>query len=328
MEHPGRLETGAAPAQTPPPSSDADPAPRRPHDGGEYKPQPHRIVTTWPAGTFIENIAIDAEGAIYCTAHTREIFRIRDGRQEVALSLPDLPNGIVIDAKGQFWINGGMDHLSPHPNVIWRWDGKSANAEEWCRPQGAMFLNGMTLHPDGRLLTVDSRSGKIYAIDTERRSAEVWCVHECLEPGPGPRPSPGANGIKVRGQDVFVSVSKRSTLVRLPIRHDGGCGEPEVFARELNVDDFAIDSEGNFFLTTHPVNSLMVLSADGKKRFTIGGPDQGMVGSTACHFGVLAGDRQGLYVTTDGGMIVKHEGVLQLAKLVRIDTTAVGELLK
>jgi hypothetical protein len=47
-----------------------------------------------------------------------------------------------------------------------------------------------------------------------------------------------------------------------------------------------------------------------------------MVGSTACAFGAAPGDERALYVSTDGGFIVPHEGVVQDAKLVRL---VVGE---
>jgi hypothetical protein len=47
-----------------------------------------------------------------------------------------------------------------------------------------------------------------------------------------------------------------------------------------------------------------------------------MVGSTACAFGRLPGDEKALYVTTDGGFLIRHESGIQDAKLVRLE---VGE---
>jgi hypothetical protein len=44
-----------------------------------------------------------------------------------------------------------------------------------------------------------------------------------------------------------------------------------------------------------------------------------MVGATACAFGRAPGDETALYVSTDGGFIVPHEGVVQDAKLVRFE---------
>jgi hypothetical protein len=47
-----------------------------------------------------------------------------------------------------------------------------------------------------------------------------------------------------------------------------------------------------------------------------------MVGSTACAFGRAPGDERAIYVTTDGGFLITHEGGIQDAKLVRLE---VGE---
>ena len=41
----------------------------------------------------------------------------------------------------------------------------------------------------------------------------------------------------------------------------------------------------------------------------------GMVGATACAFGIAPGDKEALYVSTDGGFIVPYNDVLQDAKL-------------
>ena len=49
-----------------------------------------------------------------------------------------------------------------------------------------------------------------------------------------------------------------------------------------------------------------------------------VLGATACAFGRAPGDEHALYVTTDGGFIVPHEGVVQDAKLVRLDVSDVG----
>ena len=57
-------------------------------------------------------------------------------------------------------------------------------------------------------------------------------------------------------------------------------------------------------------------------RATLAGPEQGMVGSTACAFGRAPGDEKALYVTTDGGFLIPHQSGIQDAKLVRIE---VGE---
>ena len=61
------------------------------------------------------------------------------------------------------------------------------------------------------------------------------------------------------------------------------------------------------------------------KRTAIAGPDQGMAGSTACAFGTAPGDRASLFVTTTGGIVMPLDGVVQEAKLVRLETGVTGQ---
>jgi hypothetical protein len=72
------------------------------------------------------------------------------------------------------------------------------------------------------------------------------------------------------------------------------------------------------YVATHPAQTLVRIDPSGK-RTTIAGPDQGMVGATACAFGTAPGDEHALYVSTDGGFVAPHEGAVQDAKLVRLE---------
>ncbi len=48
------------------------------------------------------------------------------------------------------------------------------------------------------------------------------------------------------------------------------------------------------------------------------------MGATACAFGTAPGDERALYVSTNGGFIVPHEGIVQDAKLVRVELDDTG----
>ena len=110
-------------------------------------------------------------------------------------------------------------------------------------------------------------------------------------------------------------------MVRVPIQPDGSAGSIEIAATRLSADDFAIGMSRSLSLTTHPEHTLVRLEPTGA-RTTLAGPEQGMVGSTACAFGRAPGDDKALYVTTDGGFLIPHESGIQDAKLVRLE---VGE---
>jgi hypothetical protein len=57
---------------------------------------------------------------------------------------------------------------------------------------------------------------------------------------------------------------------------------------------------------------------------SLGGAAEGLAGSTACAFGRHGYERGALYVTTTGGIVMPPNGVLQSAKLVRLDVGALG----
>jgi len=69
----------------------------------------------------------------------------------------------------------------------------------------------------------------------------------------------------------------------------------------------------------HPVGHRFL---PGGRRTSLGGPLQGLAGSTACAFGRQGSERSALYVTTTGGLVTPPGGMLQGAKLIRLQ---VGE---
>ncbi len=67
------------------------------HDGGEFSAVNVRVVATWPAPTFVENLAIDPAPFA---------------------ELPAPPVGLAFDADGSLWATGGT--FREGPGYIWR----------------------------------------------------------------------------------------------------------------------------------------------------------------------------------------------------------------
>ena len=291
------------------------------HDGGRFTPIIATTVATWRAPAFLENLAIDAEGAVFVTVYSHKRVDRYDPATRATTTfaeVPAPPMGLAFDASGVLWMTGGT--LREGPGYIWRAESSGA-VRQWCELPDALFINGCTLHPNGRtLLACESASGHILAIDLDQPGRwEVWLQGDRLRPVvPG---YPGANGIKIREGWAWISVSGRRLMVRVPIHPDGSAGAIEIAAARLSADDFAFGMSGSLYITTHPEHTLVRLDASGA-RTTLAGPEQGMVGSTACAFGRARGDEKALYVTTDGGFLIPHESGIQDAKLVRME---VGE---
>jgi sugar lactone lactonase YvrE len=292
------------------------------HDGGKIAPIECTTVATWKARAFVENLAIDAEGAVFVSVHSHNRIDHYDPATHTTTTtfaeVPAPPMGLAFDADGVLWTTGGT--LRKGPGYIWRVE-RSGAVQQWCELPDALFMNGCTMHPNGRtLLACESSAGRILAIDLGQPGRwEVWLEGDRLRPiVPG---YPGSNGIKIREGWAWISVSGRRLMVRVPIQPDGSAGDIEIAATRLQADDFAFGMSGSLYITTHPEHTLVRLDPSGA-RTTLAGPEQGMVGSTACAFGRAPGDEKALYVTTDGGFLIPHESGIQDAKLVRIE---VGE---
>ena len=291
------------------------------HDGGKFAPIEATTVATWKARAFLENLTVDAEGAVFVTVYSHNRVDRYDpatGATTTFAEVPAPPMGLAFDAGGVLWITAGT--LRKGPGYVYRVERDGA-VRQWCELPDALFMNGCTVHPNGgTLLVCESASGRILAIDLGQPGRwDVWLQENRLQsvvPG-----YPGANGIKIRDGWAWISVSGRRMMVRVPIQPDGSAGSLEIAATRLLADDFAFGMSGSVYITTHPEHTLVRLEPSGA-RTTLAGPEQGMVGSTACAFGRAPGDEKALYVTTDGGFLIPHESGIQDAKLVRME---VGE---
>ncbi len=293
------------------------------HDGGEFSAVNVTVVATWPAPTFVENLAIDSAGAIFVSlySHNRvDRYDPATGATAPFADLPAPPMGLAFDAGGSLWATGGT--FRKGPGYIWK-IGPDGSVQHWTDLPDAVFMNGCTLHPNGHtLLACESLTGRILAIDLREPGRwSAWLTDERLKPN---HPQfPGANGIKIRDGWAWISVSGRRLILRTPLQPDGRPGPIETAATHVLADDFAFGASGSLYIATHPEQTVFRLDA-ARNRTTVAGPEQGAVGATACAFGRAPGDQNALYVTTDGGLVAPYEGAVQEAKLLRLEVGEVG----
>jgi hypothetical protein len=293
-----------------------------PHDPAAFEPVAHAIVAEWPAGTFLENLAVldDGDIAVSVLSEARIDRVSQAGVRSTLIALAAPPTGLALLDGALFAAVGAPGEEAA---TLWRIDPASGRGEPWMTIDGSRFINGLTPFDATRLIATDSLQGRIYVIDPLARSSRVWFEDERLLPIDDAPGFPGANGVKRRGDVVFVASNGRASMLGVQVTADGEAGVARVVAARLRVDDFAFDVAGNLYLTTHIHNSLDRLSPDGT-RVTLAGLDQGMAGSTACAFGRSGASRRALYVTTTGGIIGPPNGVVQAARLVRLEIEAEG----
>jgi sugar lactone lactonase YvrE len=295
------------------------------HDAAPLHPVPHRTIAEWPLGTFLENLAVLDDGDIAVSVMTEgRIDRVSPSGARSPLIQFEAPvTGLCVLGAALF---AAVGEPGAGAAQLWRIDPASGRGAAWMPLDGVAFANGLTPFGPHRMLLAESHHGRLCLVDVAARSTQTWFEHEWLTRAPGLDVLPGANGVKRFGDRVTLSSNGRALLLRVPVRPDGSAGALEVVAQRLRVDDLAFDVQGNAYLCTHIAHTLDRLGPGGE-RFSLGGPDQGLAGSTACAFGRHGTERRALYVTTTGGILTPPGGVLQPARLVRLEIGVDGDLL-
>ena len=80
------------------------------HDGGRFTAITATTVATWRAPAFLENLAIDAEGAVFVTVYSHKRVDRYDPATRATTTfaeVPAPPMGLAFDASGVLWMTGG-----------------------------------------------------------------------------------------------------------------------------------------------------------------------------------------------------------------------------
>ena len=277
-------------------------------------------VATYEEGTFLENVAVRANGDLLVVDHTSHtVLRVTpEGETDVFASLPDGTAGVALDLDGTVVVTSGYQDDGGFLTVL----APSGAPERVIPVPGSVFLNGATLLRAGVFLVADSVAGRLYEVDIRSGETTVWLAHETLGQNPDYPTYPGANGVKIHAGAVYVTNSAQARLVRIPL--DGtAAGDPETVLTGLVIDDFAIASDGTLYGATHVFNTVVRVEPDGSAT-TIATADDGMTGATAVAFGRTEADRNRLYVVTNGGVFQPPETGIVPAEIVRLDVGETG----
>jgi sugar lactone lactonase YvrE len=278
-----------------------------------------RTVKAFPAKTFLESIVTTPQGSFLVSSYPDgKIYSVDPrGKTKVFAQIDGTIAGLAFQCPGGLLVNGWAGGKEPAVFHVSS-DGK---AELLLKLEGAMFPNGWSHLKGTRFLLADSFKGVIWEVDVAKRTARVWLRHELLARVDEKSDIPGVNGIKIYGRNLYASNGQRKVLLRIPIGADTTAGVPEVFVKDLYVDDFAFDTKGTLYGATHMNNTVVKVSPDGRVT-TIGGLAEGLAGATAIAFGRGTSARESIFVTTNGGMSMPPPGGVQPGRVIRLD---VGE---
>lgn len=290
-------------------------------------------VETYGEGQWIESVRLAPDGTIYLTANRGEnyatgdksqakaqvIARAPDGTERVFFELPQGATAGVIafDPQGRMYMTGHGARLG-----VWRL-GADGKGELFAQlPKGA-WPNGITVGPDQQLYIADSALGVVWRADPTSGAVSQAVVSDALRARALIALAPGANGLHFFGRDLYVTVSDSAQVLKATLGQDSRFGPLSVFADGIPGDDFAIDEQGTLYITTHPFNTIVRVTQAGE-RSIVAEAAQGVTGATDAAFGVLPGDRDTLYVATDGGAFsgdMKARGALVALKVRRNSLT-------
>jgi hypothetical protein len=267
------------------------------------------------AGTFFENLVLAQDGTLLVTSlFDGKILSVSPaGEAQDFAQISGILSGITLDKKGNIVAVGAFEgkvpsvfHIDSHGKLL------STTPVE-----GAWLLNGITRLEGDRFLIADSYTDRIFEFDLLSKKSSIWLADETLARTGAKVSIPGVNGLKIYNGVLYATNMDKAQIVKIPILSGGKAGRPDVWVRGVFGDDFSIDHSGNVYLTTHAYNSVVKITADGRKTI-IGEKIQGLTGATSLAFG-KGKFKHSVFVVTNGGVLIPPAEGIQKALIVRLD---------
>lgn len=275
---------------------------------------PAQVIAEFPKNTFLESIVVSADHCLYVSSHEEgKIYRINlAGTCEIHAQIAGKPAGLAALPNSNLLLSGWNAAGVP---TMWK-IAPDGSVQPIAELPDAMFLNGITRLVDQLYLIADSYRGAIWQLDVNTHQVSLWLEHPLLARSQPEAIFPAINGLKIIDHILYASNTEKQLLVRIPLKHLQP-DAPEIFVRDINIDDFAFDTDGNLYGTTHVFNSVVKVSPQGDVT-VIAEANQGMVGTTALAFG-QGEHRTHAYVVTNGGMSYPPPTGLETAKVVQLE---------
>jgi sugar lactone lactonase YvrE len=222
-------------------------------------------------GELPEGIAIDHDGSIYVTLSPRgEIRRIApDGSQSTVaqLSPPGVgfgPLGLAFDRDGDLY--AAVATFDPASSGVYR-VGADGTKQRIAGSSAMVLPNAIAFDAQGRMYVTDSATGSIYRSIGDG-PFELWLQSPQFtgDGSFGFGVPLGANGIAYRQGSLYVAVTEKGRIMRIPLGSGGTAGTPRVVAEGpqlVGADGLAFDVRGNLYIAANAQNKLIRLSPAG-----------------------------------------------------------------
>jgi len=318
--------------------------PGRPQNGHHQTPFPEFIPLDASQGEYPEGVAVDKVGNVFASIGGASgprgaIFKFTPSGDKSVLVDFGTPGaaGLAVGADGDVYVartvapNNGVYRVDRHGRAV-----RLPGTEQIALPnalafdhRGSLFVTEtfsfdppLVPYPNG-FAPAFGRGG-IWRIP-KGGTAELWLRDDLLT-GLGPTLFPypvGANGIAFHHGDLYVINTDKALVVRVPVRHNGRPGPPEVWKQVADVpeslfyaspfiplmlDGLALDVHGNVYIAVPSRAAIVRINAADLSQQTLTAypvsplPDAPL----SVAFGTGRGERESLFISNGGisGMIV------------------------
>jgi sugar lactone lactonase YvrE len=266
-------------------------------------------------GELPEGIVIDKPGNIYVSVgypfwftvdeSFGEIWRVGpDGETTVLHAFPGGPGaaGLAVSPSGVLYY-AYPNPMDPDTNGVYRLTG-DGDPELLPGSDSIGLANGLALTQQGDLYVSDSALGAVWRIPRGGAAAEIWLQHELLA---GCADIPGANGVALWKDNLYVANTALGLLVRVPILKDGTPGDPEIVAGDgdcdpendelFGMDGIALDVHGNVFALLVLQHKLVRIDPGDGSHTVLLTDEDGLFNPASIAFGTGGGDRQYVFLS-------------------------------
>ncbi|KAL5087938.1 hypothetical protein Trisim1_007344 [Trichoderma cf. simile WF8] len=323
-------------------------------DHRESRLLPSHVIAQFPAGTWIENIAVRANGNLLLTSFLPDatLYEVSDldclsptvTRLFTIDSVTSL-FGIVETSSDVFAVAGGNFSQSTGgvkgTSRLWSIDfrhGQPSYPKLITSIPDAVLLNGATTVPQNShiVLLADSILNAIWRVDVIKGTVDKAAQFPPQDTAPSQPVTIGINGIHIHDGFLWFTNdtattnpstgSDETSMYRIKIDKNGyapinTAPEKTITLPSEALDDFIFgpDDRDIKWIATNSENKVLAAAPDGRYVRVAGAPSSFEVATaTACQFGRTRRDSHVLYVTTGGGKI---NGTTEGGKVQALDTS-------
>jgi len=231
-------------------------------------PATMEVLTTFPSGSFLENLEVQADGRVLITNYFSKTIEsvTSKGEKSTFAALSGYPVSLISIADGYLVNVQTVNFMSGEPGNVNKFllldkSGKEVGEFD---ATGSAFLNGMVRLENGDILVADSFAATIWKVDINAQKLTPWLQHQLFAADPENQPNiPGVNGLKVSSKGLVVSNTAQGSLFLIKTdQNSNATSEPELLAKTGIIDDFWVNADDSIIFTTHK-EELKSLSVDG-----------------------------------------------------------------